>query len=80
MRNPIYLFYEQIKTNPEGCAGQPGDKHYKCYHGNHKIITITQARKCRLSAKPCFFSILEMKITLIGVGLIGHLKKHFPGI
>ncbi|KAJ7867484.1 hypothetical protein B0H14DRAFT_3441698 [Mycena olivaceomarginata] len=28
--------------NAEGTVGKPGDKHYKCRHGNRKTITITK--------------------------------------
>lgn len=35
-QNPIYLFYEQVDVNKDGNTGEPGDKHYKCYHGNRK--------------------------------------------
>jgi hypothetical protein len=31
--------------NQAGNVGEPGDKHYRCYHGNHKIITVTKASK-----------------------------------
>jgi hypothetical protein len=40
-RNPIYLFYEVVTKNAEGLSGKPRDKHYKCYHGNQKVLTIT---------------------------------------
>jgi len=36
--------------------------------------------KSSLNGKLLFFSILEMKITLNGIGVIRHLKNHFPGI
>lgn len=32
--NPIYYFYEEVALNSEGLPGNPGDKHYKCYHGS----------------------------------------------
>jgi len=79
MRNPIYIFYENININTGGRAGQPDDKHYKCYHGNHKILTITQAMKSSLNGNLlCFSMSFKMKLTLNCVGLIGHLKNHFP--
>ncbi|KAJ6608864.1 hypothetical protein B0H10DRAFT_1955084 [Mycena sp. CBHHK59/15] len=42
-RNPMYLFYDVIPKNSVGYDGAPGDKHYKCFHGNHQIITISKA-------------------------------------
>ena len=39
--NPIYLFYEIVSKNAAGDTGKPGDKHYKCYHCNWKVLTIT---------------------------------------
>ncbi|KAG6806152.1 hypothetical protein H0H92_012496, partial [Tricholoma furcatifolium] len=42
-RNPIYCFYEEINVGANGKAGAPGDKHYCCYHGSHKVFTITKA-------------------------------------
>ena len=42
-RNPIYYFYEVWDVNSEGNVGQPGDKHYRCYHGTRKIFTISKA-------------------------------------
>ncbi|KIM78191.1 hypothetical protein PILCRDRAFT_11410 [Piloderma croceum F 1598] len=48
-RNLIYLIYETININADGHAGQPGDKHYKCYHGNHKILTVRRAMKSSLN-------------------------------
>ncbi|KAJ7628082.1 hypothetical protein B0H17DRAFT_861227, partial [Mycena rosella] len=41
-KNPIYLFYDPVPKNSEGDTGKAGDKHYKCRHGNRKIITITK--------------------------------------
>ncbi|KDR70576.1 hypothetical protein GALMADRAFT_144480 [Galerina marginata CBS 339.88] len=42
-RNAIYHFYEDWPVNSDGNAGNVGDKHYRCYHGNHKIFTISKA-------------------------------------
>ncbi|KAF8812634.1 hypothetical protein BYT27DRAFT_7086466 [Phlegmacium glaucopus] len=42
-RNPIYHFYEEWDVNNDGNLGNPGDKHYRCYHGNHKIFTVSKA-------------------------------------
>lgn len=48
-RNPIYHFYESVSTNSQGQVGNFGDKHYKCYHGNRKVITVTRAMKYSLN-------------------------------
>ncbi|KAF8184311.1 hypothetical protein K438DRAFT_2161513, partial [Mycena galopus ATCC 62051] len=45
LKNPIYLFYETVTKNENGNVGDPGDKHYKCRHGNRKIITITRVMR-----------------------------------
>ncbi|ESK82482.1 hypothetical protein Moror_8534 [Moniliophthora roreri MCA 2997] len=48
-RNPIYYFYEQVPTNSDGKPGAYGDKHYRCYHGKCKVLTITRAMKRSLN-------------------------------
>ncbi|KAG1790314.1 uncharacterized protein HD556DRAFT_1219780, partial [Suillus plorans] len=48
-RNPIYYFYELVEMNSDGQAGDVGDKHYKCYLGNRKVLTITRAMKSSLN-------------------------------
>ncbi|THU95749.1 hypothetical protein K435DRAFT_859260 [Dendrothele bispora CBS 962.96] len=53
--NPIYLFYEQVPLNADGQSGAPGDKHYKCYHGKRKIITVKKTMKsCVTIALFCY--------------------------
>jgi hypothetical protein len=47
--NPIYLFYEEVLKNAHGIEGNMGDKHYKCYHGQRKILTITKAMRSSLN-------------------------------
>ncbi|KAF8987592.1 hypothetical protein BDQ17DRAFT_1258406 [Cyathus striatus] len=47
--NPIYFFYEHVTLNANGLVGNPGDKHYQCYHGGQRILTITKAMRCCLS-------------------------------
>jgi len=80
-RNPIYLFYESVTTNAEGTVGQPGDKHYKCYHGNRKILTITRAMKSSLNGNiPIFALNFMLNLVIDYVGLMGHLKMHFPAM
>ncbi|KAJ7440563.1 hypothetical protein B0H11DRAFT_1750650, partial [Mycena galericulata] len=44
-KNPIYLFFDVVAKNSEGSTGKPGDKHYKCRHGNGRIITVTRAMR-----------------------------------
>ncbi|KAG6852297.1 hypothetical protein C0991_001156 [Blastosporella zonata] len=48
-RNPIYLFYESVSCGANGKVGGNGDKHYKCYHGNRKVLTVTRGMKCNLA-------------------------------
>lgn len=47
--NYIYLVYETVELNAEGAPGEPGDKHYHCFHGNQKILTVTKLMKGNLS-------------------------------
>jgi hypothetical protein len=47
--NPIYMFYKVIPQNTSGQTGDPGDKHYRCYHGNHKILMVTKLMKSNLN-------------------------------
>jgi len=56
-QNPIYLFYEQVDVNKDGKAGEPGDKHYKCYHGNRKVLTISKAMNCSLNGTSFSYSL-----------------------
>ncbi|KAJ7432842.1 hypothetical protein B0H11DRAFT_1940017 [Mycena galericulata] len=46
--NPIHLFYNVVPKNATETTGKPRDKHYKCHHGNGKIITVTKAMKHNL--------------------------------
>jgi hypothetical protein len=50
-QNPIYHFYDVVQLNAAGQAGDPGDKHYKCYLGNRKVLTITCTMKGGLNGK-----------------------------
>ena len=50
-RNPIYYFYEKVERDAKGSIGNVGDKHYKCSHGNRKVLTITKAMKSSLNGK-----------------------------
>lgn len=47
--NSIYLFYEQVKFNANGLPGQSGDNHYKCHHGNGKVLTVTKKMRYSLN-------------------------------
>ncbi|KIJ43943.1 hypothetical protein M422DRAFT_47480 [Sphaerobolus stellatus SS14] len=44
-RPPIYSFYEVTPNNNHGQPGSLGDKHYRCYHGMQKILTVTKKMK-----------------------------------
>ena len=57
--NPIYIFYEVVYQNTSGQPGDPGDKHYCCCHGNHKIPMVTKLMKSNLngSDSDSFFSM-----------------------
>jgi hypothetical protein len=75
-KNPIYLFYEIIQKNAEGVLGKPGDKHYKCYHGSWKVLTITRAMRsslnsnCNSVGNPDYFrSCRALKDTFSGYAL-----------
>ncbi|KAH9163059.1 hypothetical protein EDB89DRAFT_1801515, partial [Lactarius sanguifluus] len=48
-RNPIYLFYEATNLGADGSPGRPGDKHFRCHHGNKKVLTITKAMNHNLN-------------------------------
>jgi hypothetical protein len=61
--NPIYLFYESVALNANKLPGELGDKHYKCYHGNRKILTIT--RKMRSSLNGAYQILPRMFVLLM---------------
>lgn len=48
-RNPIYYFYEEITHGADGTRGSDGSKHYKCFHGNKRVLTITRAMRSSLN-------------------------------
>ena len=56
---------------------QPGDKYFKCWHGSRKVLTITKRMKFSLNGMSLFFCHISL-FTYIFLGLIGHLKTHFP--
>ena len=54
-QNPIYHFYESVSLNSHREVGNPGDRHYKCHHGTHKVITVTRAMKYNVNGKQPLF-------------------------
>ncbi|KAJ6600058.1 hypothetical protein B0H10DRAFT_2441191 [Mycena sp. CBHHK59/15] len=62
-KNPIYLFYEVVPKNSVGYNSAPGDKHYKCYHGNRQIITISKASRSNLSSECCLRFFIAQFLT-----------------
>jgi hypothetical protein len=54
-RNAIYYFYDSVDRNDKGETGQPGDKHYKCLHGNRGVFTVTKASRYNLACTFTFF-------------------------
>jgi hypothetical protein len=50
-RNPIYHFYEAVERNSSGEPGNVGDRHYKCLHGNAKVLTVTKKMKYSVNGK-----------------------------
>ncbi|KAG1762012.1 hypothetical protein EDD22DRAFT_953471 [Suillus occidentalis] len=50
-RNLIYYFYKVVEMNSDGQAGNVGDKHYKCYLGNCKVLMIMHAMKSSLNGE-----------------------------
>jgi hypothetical protein len=59
--NPIYLFYEVVSQNASDQLGDPGDKHYHCHHGNHKILMATKVRKSNLNVL-FIFALTKQKL------------------
>ncbi|KAG6808577.1 hypothetical protein H0H92_003665 [Tricholoma furcatifolium] len=55
-RNPIYHFFEAVNCGADGHRGDPRDRHYKCYHGNQKIVTVKASMKSNLSG---LFKVLK---------------------
>ncbi|KAF8812195.1 hypothetical protein BYT27DRAFT_7221221 [Phlegmacium glaucopus] len=81
-RNPIYHFYEMVELGSNGKAGNSGDRHYKCYHGNWKVLTITKAMKSSLNGD--FYSLLKERpvddpITQEEISIASGKKKLNPG-
>ncbi|KAJ7833665.1 hypothetical protein B0H13DRAFT_1914471 [Mycena leptocephala] len=48
-KNLIYLFFEPVDMGANGTVGSPGNRHYKCFHGARKVLTITRAMKSSLN-------------------------------
>ena len=57
--NPIYLFYELVPQNGSGQIGDPGDKHYRCCHGNRKILMVTKLMKSNLNGLCTIFASMR---------------------
>ena len=49
-KNPIHYFYEKVDQGGDGAVGNTSDKHFKCYHGNHKVITLMKSMKYNLTS------------------------------
>ena len=65
-QNLIYFFYEVWNINSEWNIGQPGNKHYWCYHGTCKIFTISKAMNHSLHGKFFFiYWIIPMLTSLV---------------
>lgn len=73
----MYYFYDIVQLNAAGQAGDLGDKHYQCFLGNQKALTITYAMKSSLDGGSCRVWCLFADTVWLS-GLIGHLKTHFP--
>lgn len=50
-RNPIYHFYNEVDRNDKGEVGIAGDRHFKCLHGNKRILTVTKKMKFCLNGE-----------------------------
>jgi hypothetical protein len=75
-RNPIYYFYEKVERGANGTLGNMGDKHFRCHHGNKKILTITKAMHCSLNGLLMF--LYKKYVSPSSAGLIGNLKSCSP--
>ncbi|SJK99091.1 uncharacterized protein ARMOST_02377 [Armillaria ostoyae] len=73
--NPIYYFYEEVLLNAEGKPGNKGDKHFKCYHGNRKVLTITKAMKGSLNGLVGHLKTCSAPMYRMFSALRAHLDK-----
>ncbi|KAJ7909419.1 hypothetical protein B0H13DRAFT_1616577 [Mycena leptocephala] len=78
VKNPIYLFYDAVSKNAEGTVGKPGDKHYKCRHGNRKVITITKGMRYNVGSKSRTLVSIPVLLIRSIPELTTHLKNDFP--
>ncbi|THH21580.1 hypothetical protein EUX98_g8361 [Antrodiella citrinella] len=70
-RPAIYYFYEEVLNDALGRPGNAGDNHYRCYHGDKRIITVTKAMKRSQTS--------EISLQLAAsFSLINNLKKVSP--
>jgi len=67
-----------VKLGNDGKVGNPGDRHYKCYHGNRKVLTITKAMKSNLNGEFKFSGLMPHLSYYFLQGLIGNLKSCSP--
>ncbi|KAK0467671.1 hypothetical protein IW261DRAFT_1426420 [Armillaria novae-zelandiae] len=67
-RNPIHYFYEPVPVNSDGKARNTSDKHFKCYHGNWKILKANQYQWDLLS-EPCV-RVIEVGFEMMVKGLV----------
>ena len=74
--NPIYLFYEEVSTNANSARGNPGDKFYKCYHGQRKILTITKAMRSSLNGKSSRISVMQWDKLNIFQKVLSDISRH----
>lgn len=78
--NPIYLFFEEVDA-PQSTSkdADSRDKHYKCYHGARKIITLKHSSRGNLSSE--FTPDLVLNVVPHGrltKALHNHIKTTFP--
>ncbi|KAF8224541.1 hypothetical protein L208DRAFT_1015671, partial [Tricholoma matsutake] len=49
--NPIYYFYNTLKSTPHNIKAEEGDRFYQCYHGSKKILRVTKKMRNNLNGK-----------------------------
>ncbi|KAK0234628.1 hypothetical protein EDD85DRAFT_955455 [Armillaria nabsnona] len=71
--NPIYYFYKEVTHGADSTQGGNGSKHYKCFHGKKRVLTITRAMRSSLNGlisilksasapMHCFYLILKARL------------------
>ncbi len=81
-KSAIHYFFEPVQFDAKGnkIPGEPGDKHYRCLHGSHKVITILGTSRSNLTSAQsplCFDCLLADELS---TALVNHLKLHFPAM